>query len=51
MDRLSKGFDMDTGRNLGHDQNGATKILQYLGPKERGDFGQLYARNPKLEGT
>ena len=47
MDPLSKGFDMDTGRNLGRDQNGATKILQYLGPKEKGDFGQLYAHNPK----
>ena len=43
MDRLSEGFDMDTGRNLGRDRNGATKILQYLGPKEKGDFGQLYA--------
>ena len=51
MDRLSEGFDMDTGRNLGRDQNGATKILQYLGPKEKGDFGQLYADNPKLKGT
>ena len=53
MDRLSEGFDMDTGRNLGRDQNGATKILQYLGPKEKGDFGQLYAHNPnpKLKGT
>ena len=27
MDRLSEGSDMDTGRNLGRDQNGATKIL------------------------
>ena len=51
MGRLSEGFDMDTGRNLGRDQNGATKILQYLGPKEKGDFGQIYAHNPKLEGT
>ena len=51
MDRLSEGFDMDTGRNLGRDRNGATKILQYLGPKEKGDFGQLYAHNPQLEGT
>ena len=50
-DRLSEGFDMDTGRNLGRDQNGANKILQYLGSKEKGDFGQLYAHNPKLEGT
>ena len=51
MDRLSEDFDMDTGRNLGRDQNGATKILQYLGPKEKSDFGQIYAHNPKLEGT
>ena len=51
MDRLSEGFDMDTGRSLGRDQNGATKILQYLGPKEKGDFGQFHAHNPKLEGT
>ena len=51
MDRLSEGFDMDTRRILGRDKNGATKILQYLGSKEKGDFGQLYAHNPKLEGT
>ena len=51
IDRLGEGFDMDTGRNLSRDQNGATKILQYLGPKEKGDLGQLYAHNPKLEGT
>ena len=51
MDRLSEGFDMDTGRNLDRERNGATKILQYLGPKEKGDFGQLYAHNPQLEGT
>ena len=51
MDWLSEGFNMDTGRNLGRDQNGAIKILQYLGPKEKGEFGQLYAHNPKLEGT
>ena len=51
MNRLSEGFDMDTGRNLGLDQNGATKILQYLRPKDKGDFGQLYAHNPQLEGT
>ena len=51
MDWLSEGFNMDTGRNLSRDQNGAIKILQYLGPKEKGEFGQLYAHNPKLEGT
>ena len=27
MDRVREGFDMDTGRNLGHDQNGAAKLL------------------------
>ena len=51
MDRLSEGFAMDTGRNLGRDQNGATKILKNLGPKAKGDCGQLYAHSPKLEGT
>ena len=43
--QLSEGFDMETGRNLGREKNGATKILQYLGPRERNDFGQLYAHN------
>ena len=42
---------METGRNLGREKNGATKILQYLGPREKNDFGQLYAHNPQLEGT
>ena len=51
MDHLSEGVDMDTGKNLGRDQNGATKILQYLGPKEKSDFGQLYAHSPRLGGT
>ena len=51
MDRLTKDFDMNTGKNLVRDQTGATEILQNLGPKEKGDFGQLYAHNPKLEGT
>ena len=51
MDRLSEGFEMDTGRYLGRDKNEATKILQYLGLKEKGDFGQFYAHDPKLEGT
>ena len=51
MDRLSEGFDRDTGKTLGRDQNGAAKILHYLGPKEKSDFGQFYAHNPKLEGT
>ena len=35
MARLSEGFDMDTGRNLGREKNSATKILQYLGPREK----------------
>ena len=51
MARLSEGFDMNTERNLGREKNGATKILQYLGPKAKNDFGQLYAHNPHLEGT
>ena len=51
MARLSEGFDMETGRNLGREKSGATKILQYLGPREKNDFGKLYAHNPQLEGT
>ena len=51
MARLSEGFDMNTGRNLGREKNGVTKILQYLGPEAKVDFGQLYAHNPQLEGT
>ena len=51
MDQLSEGFDIDTWKNLGRDQNGATKILQNMGPKENGDFGPFYAHNRKLEGT
>ena len=49
--RLSEGFHMETGRNLSHEKNRATKILQYLGPREKHDFGQFYAHNPQLEGT
>ena len=51
MARLSEGFDPNTGRNLGREKNGATKILQYLGPQAKNDFGQLYVHNPQLEGT
>ena len=51
MARLSEGFDMDSGRNLGREKNGATKILQYLGPRAKNDFGQPYARNLQLGGT
>ena len=51
MARLSEGFDMNTGRSLGREKNGASKTLQYLGPQAKKDFGQLYAHNPQLEGT
>ena len=51
MARFSEGFDIDSGRNLGLEKNGATKILQYLGPRAKKDFGQLYAHNPQLDGT
>ena len=51
IDRLSEGFDIDTGKNIGRDQNGATKILQYLSPTEKGGSGQLCTHNPQLEGT
>ena len=46
MDR--EEFDMKTKKNRDRDQNRATKILKYLGPKEKGDFGQLYAHNLQL---
>ena len=51
MARLGEGFDMDTGRNLDREKNGATKSPQYLGTREKNDFGQIYAHNPQLEGT
>ena len=51
MARLSESFDMDTGRNFGREKNGATKLLQYLGPNAKNNFGRLYAHNPQLEGT
>ena len=51
MARLIEGFDTDSGRNLGREKNGATKIPQYLGPKQKGTYGQLYAHNPTLVGT
>ena len=51
MAGLIEGFDMNTGRNLGREKNGATKIFLYLGPQAKNDFGQLYAHNPQLEGT
>ena len=51
MARLSEGFDKDSGTNLGREKKGATKVLQYLGPRAKNDFGQLYAHNPQLDGT
>ena len=51
MARLSEGFEMNSGRNLGREKNAATKILQYLGRRAKNDFGQLYAHNPQLEST
>ena len=61
MARISEGFDMDSGRNLGRkkswpdsgscEKNGATKVLQYLGPQQKSDFSQLHAHNPTLVGT
>ena len=42
---------METGRNLGREKKGATKILQYLGHGAKNKFGQLYADNPQLEGA
>ena len=32
---------MDSGGNLGRENNGATKLLQYLGPQQKSDFGKL----------
>ena len=51
MARTSEGFDMDSGRNLDREKNGATKILQYLGPLQKSIFGQLYEDTPTLAGT
>ena len=51
MARFSEAFDMDTGTNLGREENAATKILQYLGPREKNNFGEVYAYNPQIEGT
>ena len=51
MDRISEGFDMDSGKIFGREKKGATKVLQYLGPKQKSDFGQLYAHNPTLVWT
>ena len=41
MARLSEGFHMETGRHLGREKFGAAKVLQYLGPREKNNFGQF----------
>ena len=51
MARLSEGFELETGRNLGREKNGATRILQYLGPQAKNDFDKLYAHKLQLEAT
>ena len=51
MARLSEGFDVETGRNLCREKNGATEIFQYLGTREKNDFDQLRAHNPELQGS
>ena len=45
MDRIGGSFNIDIGRNLGRDKNGAKFILQYLGTKDKRELGRLYARN------
>ena len=50
MARLSESFDMETGRNLGREKNGATKVLQYFGLREK-NIGQHFAHNTQLDGT
>ena len=51
LTRTNEGSDMDSGRNLGRQKKGATKVLQYIGPQQKSDFGQLYAHNLALVGT
>ena len=50
MDRLSGGFDMDTGETWVVINLEQPRSYNFE-TKEKGDFGQLYARNPKLERT
>ena len=40
MARLSERFDMVSGKNLGRKKNGATKIIQCLGPRKKNHIGQ-----------
>ena len=47
----SEGFNMETGRNLGREKNGASKNFQFLGHRDKNDIGHLYAHNPQLEET
>ena len=51
--RQSEGFHIELWKNLGGEKNGATKFIvpQNLGRQGKTDLGQLYADNPKLEGT
>ena len=42
---------MDSGRNPGCEENGATKIFQSVGPQQKSDFGHIYAHNLTLAGT
>ena len=44
---ISGGFDLRSGRNLGKERNGATKLLQCIPPTENDGFAQLYAYDPK----
>ena len=42
---------MDSGRSFGREKSGSPKILQYLRPKEKRNFGRLYANNSQLVRT
>ena len=50
MARLSECFDKKSVTNLGDEKKGATKILQFMGPRKKNYFGPLYSHNPTLEG-
>ena len=44
---FSGDCDLRSGRNLGKERSGATRILQYIAPTENNGFAQLYAYDPK----
>ena len=44
---ISVGFDLRSGRNLGKERNGPTKLLQYMAPIENNGFAPLYAYDLK----